>query len=63
MTHSVRAVPRLELKAIDAESVAQGGVVRPDHGEPNPMLSLGEIEAARDFDRSGGKDGRRIAAR
>jgi len=56
MTHSVRAVPRPELKAIDAESVAQGGAVRPGHSEPDAVLSLRELKAARRFDRPGGKE-------
>lgn len=32
----------------DAEAVAQGGTVRPDHGEPHPVVSLRELDAARD---------------
>ena len=49
-----------ELKTIDTESVAQGGAVRPDHGEPDPVLSFRELDAACHFDRPRGKDGGRI---
>jgi hypothetical protein len=45
-----------EFDAIDAEAVAQGGAVRPAHGEPDPVLPLGELDTARHFDRPGGKE-------
>jgi len=38
-----------ELKAIHAESVAQGGAIRPDHGESDPVLAFREFETARSF--------------